>query len=118
VHIPRVKIDDITSSLNSAVVLSAILKHNGTLSVPVKEFESLINNIQMWPNDYLTQNFGEGHMMVEYNHKTDSLDFSLGRRGNFVDSNKEKNSFIRSFICLRNSAKFGYVNHDSPRYKD
>jgi len=118
VYTPRVKIDEIMSSLNSAVVLSAILKHSGTISVPIQEFDSLINNIQMWPNDYLTKNFGEGHMMIEYNNKTDSLDFSLGRSGDFIESDKEKNSLIRGFICLRNSAEFGYVNHDSPRYKD
>lgn len=117
-YIPRVKIDDIMRSLNSSVVLSAVLKHYGIVSIPIKEFDDLINKIQMWPNDYLTQNFGEGHMMIEYNHKTDSLDFSLGRSGHFVESNKEKDSLIRSFICLRNRAEFGYVNHDSPRYKD
>ncbi|NDB59973.1 hypothetical protein EB001_16220 [bacterium] len=106
------KVNDIFGSLNSAVALSAILKHHGKLSVPLEEFDSLLNKVQLWPNDYLTLNDGEGHMSISYNHEKNTIDFELGRSQDGIDRGNPA-----GYTCMRNIAEFGYVNHDSPRYK-
>jgi len=106
------KMHNLFRVLNSSVILSAILKEHGMLSVPANSFDDLLNKVQMWPNDYLTQNDGEGHMAIYYNKENDTIEFQLGRSKDGIERKNGTN-----YMCMRNSAVFGYVNHDSPRYK-
>lgn len=94
---------------NSALV--AILEHHGKLTVPRKNFMELVDTEQVWPNDFI-YNHGSS-MAITYDAKTDEMGFELRYSS---DGNHPEN--LVAYVCTRNSANVGFVDHDSPLYKD
>jgi len=115
----RHKINNIFSKLNAPIILSAILKQYKTISVPANSFDDLLNKVQMWPNDYLTQNDGEGHVMMFYNKNNKTIEFELARSGEGI-----KKDGLLGYTCIRNVSfppgkpNIDYVNYNSVMYKD
>jgi hypothetical protein len=90
----------------------AILKHHGKLSVPRESLMSLVTEKQIWPNDFIYKNGNA--MLITYDKDSDSIGFELkynSKEGIFADNEL-------GYKCTRNQTEVGFVDHDSPLYKD
>jgi len=103
--------DKITRQLAGTNTLVAILEHHGKLTVPRKNLMELIEVEQVWPNDFI---YNHGSMMaITYDPKTDEMGFEL----RYSSDNDHPKDLI-AYACTRNATNVGFVDHDSPVYKD
>jgi hypothetical protein len=101
----------ITAKIAGTTALVAILEHHGKLTVPRKKLMELIEVEQVWPNDFITKHGSS--MAMTYDIKTDEIGFELR-----YSSDGDHPSDLVAYGCTRNFAKVGFVDHDSPFYKD
>jgi hypothetical protein len=101
----------ISKEIAGTTALVAILKHYGKLTVPRKNLMELIEVEQVWPNDFITRHGSS--MAITYNIDTDDIGFELK-----YSSDEDHPSDLVAYTCTRNFAKAGFVDHDSPLYKD
>jgi len=100
----------IFEKIRATSVLVAILKHYGKLSVPRNIFKELLENEQVWPNDFITNN---GSMMcVTYDEDSEEMGFELRYES---DGERPKNSI--GFQCTRGNPDVGFVDYNSPFYR-
>ena len=100
----------IFEKLRATSALVAILNHHGKIFVPRSIFNELIDNEQVWPNDFITNN---GSMMcVTYNQDTDEMGFELRYES---DGDRPLNSI--GFQCTRGNLEVGFVDYNSPFYR-
>lgn len=103
--------EKISSKIAGTTALVAILEHYGKLTVPRKNLIELAEVEQVWPNDFITKHGSS--MAITYNHETDEMGFELK-----YSSDGDHPSDLVAYACTRNFAKVGFVDHDSPFYKD
>ena len=103
--------DKIFRELAGTNTLVAILEHYGKLTVPRKNLIELAEVKQEWPNDFI-YNHGSS-MLVTYNPNTDEMGFELRYS---MDGDHPRD--IVGYTCTRNQTDVGFVDHDSPIYKD
>ncbi len=103
--------EKIAQTLAGNSTLVAILEHHGKLTVPRKNLMELVHVEQTWPNDFI-YNHGSS-MAITYDKETDEMGFEL-RYSSDGDHPKD----LVAYICTRNSAHVGFVDHNSPLYKD
>jgi hypothetical protein len=101
----------IVHQLKGTNTLVAILEHYGKLFVPKKNLMELIEVEQVWPNDFI-YNHGSA-MCITYEPDTQMFGFELRYK---MDGNEPWNSF--GYTCTRNQTDVGFVDHDSPLYKE
>ena len=101
----------IYETLKATSILVGILKHYKKLEVPRDIFKEVLIEEQMFPNDFITKN---GSMMiVTYDQNTKSYGFELG----YKDSPPYPEGTL-GFTCTRSSTQVGYVDYDSPHYRE
>ena len=101
----------IYETLKATSILVGILKHYEKLEVPREIFEEVVHEEQMFPNDFITKN---GSMMiVTYDTNTKSYGFELG----YKDSPPYPKGIV-GFTCTRGGTQVGYVDYDSPYYRE
>lgn len=101
----------IAEALAGTNTLVAILEHYGKLFVPRKNLMELIEVEQLWPNDFI-YNHGSA-MAVTYNPNTEEFGFELRYK---MDNDHPQD--LVAYTCTRNQTHVGFVDHDSPIYKD
>lgn len=103
--------EKISNQLAGTNTLVAILEHYGKLTVPRKNLMELIEVEQIWPNDFI---YNHGSVMaITYNPDTDEMGFEL----RYSMDNDHPQDLV-AYNCTRNQTKVGFVDHDSPLYKD
>jgi hypothetical protein len=103
--------EKITEKLSGTNTLVAILEHHGKITVPRKNLMELAEVEQIWPNDFI-YNHGAS-MAITYNKETDEMGFELK-----YSSDNDHPADLVAYACTRNAANVGFVDHDSPVYKD
>lgn len=107
IHEENIKIFE---NLRATAVLVGILKHFKKINLPRNLFLELANK-QEWPNDFITNN---GNMMcITYNKDTDEFGFELRYKS---DGDYPKNTI--GFQCTRGNLEVGYVDYNSPYYRE
>jgi len=101
----------IAEQLSGTSTLVAILDHYGKLTVPRKNLMELAEVEQIWPNDFIS-NHGSS-MAITYDKQKDEVGFEL----RYISDNNHPEDLI-AYTCTRNSSNVGFVDHDSPLYKD
>lgn len=101
----------IAEQLKGTNTLVAILSHYKKLTVPRKMLMELAEVEQLWPNDFI-YNHGSS-MAITYNPDTDEMGFELRYR---MDNDDPVD--LVAYTCTRNQTNVGFVDHDSPVYKD
>lgn len=101
----------IFENMRATTALVAILKHHGKMSVPKEIFNELVTVKQEFPNDFITKN---GSMMcVTHNEEDDSIGFELRYKS---DGEFPKNTI--GFHCTRGNPEVGFVDYNSPHYRE
>jgi hypothetical protein len=101
----------IAEQLKGTNTLVAILSHYKKLTVPREMLKELAEVEQLWPNDFI-YNHGSA-MAITYNPKTDEMGFELRYK---MDNDHPVD--LVAYTCTRNQTNVGFVDHDSPVYKD
>jgi hypothetical protein len=101
----------ISEQLAGTNTLVAILEHYGKLTVPRKNLMELIEVEQLWPNDFIYRHGSA--MAITYNPITEEMGFELR-----YNMDNDHPADIVAYTCTRNQTHVGFVDHDSPIYKD
>lgn len=101
----------IMENIRATSAFVAILKHYGELSVPKEIFEELIDKEQVWPNDFITNNGSS--MAIKYDPDSNSFSFKL----EYLDE-WDGNGEYTGHQCTRNMTDVGYVDYNSPYYRN
>lgn len=107
----RKKAEKVFDLIRADSALVAILEHLGQVQVPLDNFNDLITDQQVWPNDFIYKHGSS--MRLSYDEASESILFDL-RYKNYDDDIPKG---ILGYQCTRNMSDVGFVDHDSPLYR-